>query len=221
MTKRKIYYTVYQITNKLNGKIYVGCHKTRDLDDGYMGSGKRIIRAIKRYGEENFSKEILYLLESTKAMYVAEKSIVNAAFLKRKDVYNLTEGGHGSWAAMNNRVKARKAKNKKAAIAMNKTMWSDPKFAARKKKEASERFRKLHAEGKIKPYDWTGKKHKKATKKKIGKANAKHQKGKGNSQYGKVWIYSEVEKKSIRIDKDEILSWLKKGWIKGRKMKFN
>ncbi len=42
-----MYYTVYKITNQINGKIYIGSHKTNDLNDRYMGSGKYLIRAQK------------------------------------------------------------------------------------------------------------------------------------------------------------------------------
>ena len=91
------YYTIYQITNNLNNKIYVGCHRTQDLNDDYMGSGVRIIRAIAKHGIENFTKEYTHVFESPEEMYEAEARIVNKEFLQREDVYNLTEGGHGGW----------------------------------------------------------------------------------------------------------------------------
>ena len=97
----QIYFLVYQLTNLVNGKIYIGCHITKNLDDGYMGSGKRIGYAKKKYGVAAFKKEILSVHETLEEMFAEEAKIVNEDFLKRKDVYNLACGGYGSWFFVN------------------------------------------------------------------------------------------------------------------------
>ena len=48
---------IYKTTNLINGKIYVG--KSLYLPDGYLGSGLRLSGAIKKYGKNNFRREIL------------------------------------------------------------------------------------------------------------------------------------------------------------------
>lgn len=89
------YYLIYKITNKVNGKIYIGQHMTDNLDDGYMGSGIQIRRAIKKHGVENFSKDILYFCTDVETMNIMEEIIVNEEFIARKDTYNMAIGGQG------------------------------------------------------------------------------------------------------------------------------
>ena len=88
-----MFYTVYQTTNRVNGKIYVGKHQTKDLNDGYLGSGKRLKNAIKKYGLEKFSKRILFIFDNEEDMNKKEKEIVSEDFCDRKDTYNLCIGG--------------------------------------------------------------------------------------------------------------------------------
>jgi len=91
------FYYVYKITNKLNNKIYIGCHQTKKLDDGYMGSGKYINRAYEKYGVENFSKEILNFYPDSESIFNAEAMIVSKEFIQEDSNYNLATGGRGGY----------------------------------------------------------------------------------------------------------------------------
>ena len=95
-----MYYYLYEIKNNINNKIYIGVHKTKNIDDNYMGSGKLIIYAIKKYGISNFTKTILETFTSQEQMFLKEKEIVNEEFLKGH-VYNMAIGGSGGSIDLN------------------------------------------------------------------------------------------------------------------------
>ena len=88
-----MFYTIYKITNKNSGKIYIGQHATKKLDDGYYGSGTRITEAIANEGRESFSKEIIHIFTSKEEMIQKEKEIVDIEFISREDTYNIIPGG--------------------------------------------------------------------------------------------------------------------------------
>ena len=71
------YYGLYKITNLVNGKMYIGKHVTSNLDDGYMGSGKILKQAIKKYGAENFRKEWLGFYEDLEELNYMERVFVD------------------------------------------------------------------------------------------------------------------------------------------------
>lgn len=89
------YHLIYMIVNKINNKIYIGKHSTKNPYDDYMGSGKAINAAIKKYGLENFEKTILYCFDSEDKAYLKESEIVDETFVKRSDTYNMKCGGKG------------------------------------------------------------------------------------------------------------------------------
>ena len=96
-----MHYLIYKITNQLNGKIYIGAHKTPNTDDGYMGSGKYLRRAQEKHGIENFTKEILASFETLEEMYAKEAEIVNEDFLVEENTYNIRIGGKGDLSISN------------------------------------------------------------------------------------------------------------------------
>lgn len=91
------YYTIYVTINKINGRFYIGKHKTDNPFDSYLGSGNLLKRAIDKYGKDNFFKLISEYCPDESYMDKREKEIVNEDFLKEwKDViYNVCEGGFG------------------------------------------------------------------------------------------------------------------------------
>lgn len=78
------YFLIYKITNLTNNKVYIGKHETENKNDDYFGSGKLIRKAIKKYGMNNFKKEILFECHSKEEMDQKEKEIVNERFVKVK-----------------------------------------------------------------------------------------------------------------------------------------
>lgn len=91
------YHYFYKITNNLNGHFYYGVHNTNNLDDGYMGSGKRLHYAYNKYGIENFNKEILKYFNTKEEAFEYESEIVNETLLTNPDCYNIVTGGKGSF----------------------------------------------------------------------------------------------------------------------------
>ena len=88
-------YTIYQIKNKINGKLYIGKHQTENIDDGYFGSGVALRSAVEKYGKENFVKEILFVFDTEKEMNAKERELITEEFVMRNDTYNLGVGGEG------------------------------------------------------------------------------------------------------------------------------
>lgn len=93
--KQYTYHYIYKTTNLINGKFYVGMHSTFDLNDGYLGSGKALWYAFKKYGKENFKKEILEFLPDRKSLIDREKEIVTKDLINETECYNMLIGGQG------------------------------------------------------------------------------------------------------------------------------
>jgi group I intron endonuclease len=87
---------VYITKNMINGKRYIGKHKHNNKSKYYIGSGKILSRAIKKYGRENFKMKIVYIAKSKQELDFAEKLFIKAFNAVKSDLfYNIHEGGTG------------------------------------------------------------------------------------------------------------------------------
>jgi len=222
---------MYQITNKVNNKIYVGVHKTESLDDGYMGSGSIIRRAIDKHGISNFEKVILEHFDNSEAMYAKEKEVVDESFLERDDVYNLRRGGQGGFDYINKNglnIITKEHPNFVAGLA-NK-LKSNKEFAINFSKTCSHRNKLQYTSGKRRPSGCcVGQGLKDAqersqsiearTKRKATLAERRPHDGEKNSQFGVKRIGVYFEDLIRKILPEELDMYLQYGWSLGFKPK--
>lgn len=93
------FHTIYKITNLVNDKIYIGKHQTANLNDHYFGSGTYLLKAIKKYGRDNFKKEILFIFDNEDEMNLKEKELVTEDFISSSSNYNAKIGGEGGFTS--------------------------------------------------------------------------------------------------------------------------
>ena len=208
----QIHYVIYKITNLLNGMIYIGQHTTTNPNDGYMGSGKYITRAIKKYGVENFKKEILFECSSQEELNAKELELVNEEFVKRTDTYNLVLGGiqglsHEQaveFGRMGQRKLQESLKDLDKREEFYKKIGQHTKQLWSKNPEIYK-----HRNG------FLGGHHTEDSKNKL-REKAKLRVGEKNSIFGRIWVYNELVQHSTTIDKKELHDYMEQGWEVGR-----
>lgn len=89
-------YYVYETTNNINGKKYIGKRRCECPieEDSYMGSGKLIRNAFDKYGKSNFSKKILKVCEDENSAFKWEEHFIKEVdAFKNPNYYNISSGG--------------------------------------------------------------------------------------------------------------------------------
>jgi hypothetical protein len=213
--KEKKFHFIYKTTNLLSGKYYIGMHSTDDLEDGYLGSGKRLRYSINKYGVENHGREILEFFDSREELKRREKEVVSLDEIAKEDCLNLMVGGKGGFIS----DEQQRNRSLSANRALNLKLENDNEFREIWIKKMRSGIQKAMDEGRMKTwkenYDWNGKKHSEETKIKMRKSKIGTGVGKNNSQFGTCWITKGGENKKIK--KQELETYTQQGWEKGRK----
>jgi len=228
------YFYFYKITNNINNHFYYGIHSTENLNDGYMGSGKRLHYAYNKYGIENFSKEIIKFFNSEEEAFEYESEIVNENLIKNPNCYNITNGGHGSWSHTKGKITVKDKDGNCFDVTKD-----DPRYLSGElifihkgtttvKDKDGNCFRiniddpryisgELISVNKDIPKKKTSIEKMKKSLKEYYKTHKWHGlSGENHPYYGLIWI--KKEEKCIRINKEELNKYLLDGWELGREL---
>ena len=179
----KSIYSLYQTTNTINGKIYIGVHKESSwpIIDKYLGSGFALKAAIKKYGKHNFERKILCISDSSEYVFDMESKLVTDVFVKENNNYNIICGGVGTSDFSQD----------------TKKKISDAKKGVPLSQEHKQKLRELHL----------GRKCTQEQRKRMSVAR----RGKGNAFYGKKHKPETLEKfRKMRQDPEYRMSMSQK-----------
>ena len=211
--ENEYYGYVYRITNNDNGKIYIGQKKAIKLVEDYWGSGLYITRAIKKYGLDNFSRDILEWCNSKEHLNEREIFWIGTLNSTNPNIgYNISTGGNGGNLGeaviqkMANSMKGKRhseaTKQKMSASRMNHSISAETK-------------RKISDANKGENCYWYGKHHSEDTRHKMSQSHRGHVTSEetrikiSKSNTGKVRSAEAILKNSLAHRGDKHPNWNK------------
>lgn len=212
--ENKKYHFTYKTTNLINNRYYLGMHSTNRIDDGYLGSGKRLYYELNKYGRDNFKFEILKQFSSREELVQAEINLITEQDLKNPNCLNLKSGGEGGLSSEEHRqsfLEGRVWGRVLGGIRAQELIKNDPEKKKRMVEKATATIKEYF---KNNPGYFSGRKHTPETIEKMKQSHKDKRKGSNNSQYGTCWITNETDNK--KIHKGDIIP---EGWRLGRKLK--
>lgn len=207
-----LYHYIYKTVCKITNRFYIGMHSTSNLNDGYIGSGKRLWNSINKHGKENHSIEILEWHDSREDLKNREIELITEDLLKDPMCMNLKHGGTGGNIGKDGEIFGGDG------FKGSQLYWSDPINLSHRAAIASNTLKRRWKKGEL---DFTGdkngfkgKSHTSDSKRLIGKINSEKQKNSGNSQFGRLWINDGTTNK--KLSQSELPMYLERGWYRGR-----
>lgn len=170
---------IYETTNLVNGKKYIGKRQSERFQKWYKGSGTSLKLAFEKYGKQNFSVRVLECCETEEGLKSAERKWIARYRNQGINLYNIAEGGLGG----------------------NMCDWSS--FSPSKREEINRKNRLSHLGDKNGFY---GKHHSEETKAIISKLNKgvpKSPQGANNIKCGKRKHMRAVEQ--VDVESQEVI----------------
>lgn len=219
-------YKIYLVTNLLNSKKYVGITKF-SIEERFLQHTKRgflLTEAIKKYGKQKFSVELVEKVESPEKAYKLEQYYIEKYNTKSPNGYNLTNGGDGifGWEVTE--------KYRQECSTKVKQLHKEKKVGMYGKIHTEETKKKMSESSKGKPKPWLigrkvseetkekirqvnlGKTHSEETKKKISE-NHHDVSGKNNPMHGKKHSFETIEKLKETAKNRPKRIWINDGTI--------
>jgi hypothetical protein len=167
-----MFYTVYRTVNLANGKYYFGVHKTEYPNDGYLGSGNYIKRAIAKYGEPTFKKEVLFIYLDPESAFGKEDELIQCYRGRDPLCMNLRKGGSGGFDWINKNGLVTNVARKLGMLSLQKKIQSDPVLQEKMLNVRRANLRlappgSLKIATSVRALQWKGKKHSVASCKKM------------------------------------------------------
>lgn len=214
-------YIVYKTVNSINGKFYIGVHKTDNPNDEYLGSGKLIKRAVAKYGEQNFHKEVLAIFENPSDAFELEKTLVAEA-LSSPLCYNLKAGGEGGFDWINQNgfngttVAHIEEVEKRRQRTIHKRLLTDSAFLDARRKHMVSISKLVSKETQLRSlvHAVEAAKNRQRSAKELEQLSMSHR-GARNSQFGTRWMRRDGEE-AIKVARSETEKLLLIGWSFGR-----
>lgn len=186
-------FEVYKVTNTINGKVYVGITNQtfkvrwyKHCSDSLRGSEFPLHNAIRKYGVDNFTIELLEICDTLEQLKEREKFwIIELQSKVDKNGYNLTDGGDGTFG----KKLSEETKDKIRQKALGRVVSEEVKDNLRKRSPFRKEVKMFDLQGN---YIQTFESCTSAAKFVNGKANhiADVARGKANKAYNYKWSYT-------------------------------
>ena len=214
----RVKHIVYKTTNNLNKKYYIGIHSTEDINDEYLGCGhwrgrkiyadtkSPILNAFLKYGDENFTRDVLFIFESREEALLKERELIN---ITDRDCYNAREGGENGY------VYTEDAKSKMSASAKERSkriLLQTNLLREYNKWRTGKTYAEIYGDEKAR--EVSIKKVKSLTGRKLSDEHRRkmsnNRKGKDcGKTKGRIQVWNALENKGIRLTKEDLQSELK------------